>query len=392
MAAQPNFMGGIYGESRAASSGHRGVIAALTAPSARATLARSDSAALSRDPPLIQRLAVLAAVLSLVLAAPAQAETASAASAPACQGRDLIAALAPAARDSLRATADAVPFARGNYWRAIRDGAQVTLLGTYHLDDPRHDGLVQTAGPVLDQATTLLVEAGSKEEAELMALLARDPAAILAPEGPTLAETLPDAEWQQLAQAMRDRGIPPFMASRFRAWYVTMLLSVPPCAMKQATAGNGLDKRMIARAEAAGIPVMALEPFDTALKLFDQMDAEAQMAMIRSTLALEDQAEDQMATLSATYFGQESRLIWEYSRLAARDLPGMTPEQVDAEFATMEDALMNTRNRAWIPVIEAAAAKGPVFAAFGALHLSGDQGVLALLQARGWTIERLPLP
>ena len=336
---------------------------------------------------MIQRLAVLAAALSLVLAAPMQAETA-----PACQGNDLIAALAPQVRDSLTAAADAVPFAKGNYWRAVRDGQQVTLLGTYHLDDPRHDGLVQAVGPVLDQATTLLVEAGSKEESKLMALLARDPSTILAPEGPTLAETLPEAEWQLLAQAMRDRGIPPFMASRFRPWYVTMLLSVPPCAMKQAAAGNGLDKRMIARAEAKGVPVQALEPFDTALKLFDRMDAEAQMAMIRSTLALEDQAEDQMATLSSTYFAQKSRLIWEYSRLAARDLPGMTPEKVDAEFATMEDALMNSRNRAWIPVIEAAAAKGPVFAAFGALHLSGDQGVLVLLERRGWHLERLDLP
>jgi hypothetical protein len=33
---------------------------------------------------------------------------------------------------------------------------------------------------------------------------------------------------------------------------------------------------------------------------------------------------------------------------------------------------------------------GPVFAAFGALHLSGDQGVLALLQSAGFTITALP--
>ena len=85
-------------------------------------------------------------------------------------------------------------------------------------------------------------------------------------------------------------------------------------------------------------------------------------------------------------------MIWEFSRYASQDLPGTTPAEVDAGFAVMETALMSTRNRGWIPVIEAAAAKGPVFAAFGALHLSGDAGVLALLQARGWTIERLPLP
>jgi hypothetical protein len=72
----------------------------------------------------------------------------------------------------------------------------------------------------------------------------------------------------------------------------------------------------------------------------------------------------------------------------------MTPEAVDRDFAVMEEAMMNARNRAWIPVIEAAAdeAGGPVAAAFGALHLSGHQGVLALLAARGWTVEALPVP
>ena len=325
--------------------------------------------------------------MSLVLQAPVRAETPVA-----CAGTDLIAALPPEVRHTLRTAANAVPFPVGNFWRATKDGMQVSLLGTYHLDDPRHAALMQAVEPALKAASVLLVEAGSKEEAELMAHLARDPSAILAPEGPTLAETLPQAEWQRLAQAMRDRGIPPFMASRFRAWYVTMLLSVPPCALKQAAAGNGLDKRVIALAEAQGVPVTALEPFDTALKLFDKMDAAAQLAMIRSTLAMEDQAADQMATLAVTYFSQDSRMIWEYSRHAARDLPGMTPAKIEAEFAAMEEALMSARNRGWIPVIEATAAKGPVFAAFGALHLSGDEGVLALLQARGWAIARLPLP
>jgi uncharacterized protein len=42
-------------------------------------------------------------------------------------------------------------------------------------------------------------------------------------------------------------------------------------------------------------------------------------------------------------------------------------------------------------VLEGAAADGPAFAAFGALHLSGDEGVLNLLAGQGWTVERLPL-
>ena len=79
------------------------------------------------------------------------------------------------------------------------------------------------------------------------------------------------------------------------------------------------------------------------------------------------------------------------NKMCIRD-SGYTPEQVDSDFAEMEKALMSDRNQAWIPVIEAAAAKGPVFAGFGALHLSGEKGVLNLLAQDGYTITQLPLP
>jgi uncharacterized protein YbaP (TraB family) len=43
-------------------------------------------------------------------------------------------------------------------------------------------------------------------------------------------------------------------------------------------------------------------------------------------------------------------------------------------------------------VIEEAASAGPLVVAFGALHLSGEDGVLNLLAKSGWTIEPLALP
>ncbi len=70
--------------------------------------------------------------------------------------------------------------------------------------------------------------------------------------------------------------------------------------------------------------------------------------------------------------------------------PGITPAEAERQFALVDAALINRRNVAWIPVIEAAAAKGPIVVGFGALHLSGEQGVLNLLAQDGWTVEPLP--
>jgi hypothetical protein len=174
-------------------------------------------------------------------------------------------------------------------------------------------------------------------------------------------------------------------------WYVAVMLSLPPCAIAQMQDPKGLDGLVIDTALGAGVPVRGLEPFDTVFTIFGSMTEDEMVSMIQSTLALEDRSEDYAATLADAYFAGDSRIIWEYLRDVSYGLPGYTRDQVDAEFARMEELLMNARNRAWIPVLTDAAEDGPVFAAFGALHLAGEEGVLNLLQAEGFTVEDLPL-
>lgn len=332
-----------------------------------------------------RRLATLALALLALPLLPAAA-------AAACTGSDLIAALPDAERATLEAAADAVPYARGNLWRAERDGQVIEIAGTYHLNDPRLAPVVAGLAPYLARASLLLVEAGPQEEAALKARIAQEPSLVINTDGPTLPEALPPEVWQQLAEAAEERGIPAFMAAKFRPWYLSMMLSVPPCALGEMTTPAGLDRQLIDRAAAAGIPVQALEPYDTIFHIFDRLPQEDQLAMVTATLATEEGSEDMSATLAARYFAGESRIIWEFMRSETLKLPGQTPEQVAREFDTMEEAMMTARNRSWIPVIEAAAAKGPVLVAFGALHLSGKAGVLNLLAQDGWVITPLALP
>lgn len=307
-----------------------------------------------------------------------------------CKGRDLLPALPAADRTALAAAIDATPFARGNVWRARRGSQIVDIVGTYHFDDPRHDVVMENLRPLLDVASVVLVEAGPKETDQLKSDMATRPDLLFVMHGPTLPELLPDQDWRQLSDAMSARGVPAIFAAKMQPWYATMMLATPPCMMSEMVEGEtrGLDIRIIDRALERRIPVRALEPYDTAFKLFQKLPRELQVEMIRMTLAMGDQSEDMMATLSRAYFDEDARVTWEYGRLAAYRMPGMTREKVDADYAVLEDALMIRRNESWIPVIEAAAARGRVFAAFGALHLSGENGVLALLERAGFRIDR----
>ena len=308
-----------------------------------------------------------------------------------CKGQNLINALSPEAQTALRAEAAKQPYAVGNFWLATKGAEEITLVGTYHFDDPRHAATLTALAPALAKAKTLLVEAGPKEQESLKARMADDPSLIVNTDGPTLAEVLEPEDWQHLRDAAAARGVPGFMVAKFRPWYVSVLLAMPPCSMDLATMPEGLDSQLIAAATSRNLPVQAMEPYDTLFSIFGGMSQTEQIDMITSSLALEEKSADMAVTLADAYFAEEGRLIWEFSKLQSLQMPGFTPERVEREFAVMERAMMNDRNQSWIPVIKAAAAKGPVLAAFGALHLSGDQGVLKLLQDDGYSITRLSL-
>lgn len=309
-----------------------------------------------------------------------------------CHGLNLLDLMPAEERAAVTALADAQPFARGNFWQAERGEDRIIILGTYHLEDPRHGATVARFAPEIAGASALLVEAGPEEEKALQQHMGRDPSVMVITDGPALNQILPPETWDRLAEAARARGVPPFMAAKFRPWYVTVLLAVPPCAMEAMVDPNGLDAQLIDSALAAGVPVRALEPYDTVFSIFGAMSEADQIAMIEQTLAMEDSITDFSETLADAYFDGDGRLMWELMRHMSYDAPGYTREQVDAEMAVLEEVLMNSRNRAWIPVIEAAAAEGPVVVAFGALHLSGQEGVLNLLKGNGWTVTPLTGP
>lgn len=306
-----------------------------------------------------------------------------------CRGSDLFAALSPAEQAALSAQAAAAPHGEGLVFRATRGVQEIVLAGTMHLPDARHDALLAELAPHLARAGTLLVEATPGDEAKLKAAAGKDPSLLFITEGPTIPELLPEADWQALRQVLVARGMAPFIAAKMQPAFLAITLSVPPCALEALGRGEGgLDKRLMAAATARGLPIEGLEPWDTAFALFRGLSAQQNADILRQLTREALEAEDQSVTMANRYFARTPRLIWEFALHHAR-AQGMAEDELARQAAVTEQALMTGRNRLWVPVLEAAAEKGPVLAAFGALHLSGREGVLALLEQDGWRIERL---
>lgn len=322
----------------------------------------------------------LATCLAL-LCAPALAQTS-------CAGLDLIATLPAADRTTLEQASAAAPYPAGNHWRAEKAGATIDLVGTFHLYDPRMDGPMDRLRPLIAQADAIYLEATEVEIKALQTAVSSTPD-LLFTTGPTLPEQMTEPEWQSLSTAMNDRGIPAFLASKFRPWYVSVMLSMPPCAMASMQAGGGgLDHLIGDAAKALGKPTLPLEPYDTMFKIFDRISPEDQLDMIRTALPLASQSEDLFATMTNSYFRETHREIWEFGRLQTLKTPGTDPAKAEADLALMEEVLINARNRSWMEVLRDKSPGKRLIVAVGAGHLSGDQGLLNLLRQDGWTLTR----
>ena len=314
-----------------------------------------------------------------------------------CEGRNLIDALTAEDRTRLDAAVDETPYHSGLLWRATKNEAEITLVGTYHFPDPRHQKMLERLTDPLSTAAAVYVEAGPEEEARLKTALTDDPSLMVNESGPTLPEQLSDSEWETLSQAMSERGLPAVVAAKLRPWYVAMMIGVSPCILREAGANGelmGLDHLLIDDAEKLGLPIRALEPWDKVFSLFAGMSAEEERDMIRAALPAATYADDYAVTLTDAYFAEEVWSIWEFGRIDAYENSGLKATVIDEQFQFAQTRLMDNRNESWIePLTEGAitaAEEGKgIVAGFGALHLPGEQGVLRLLEKQGWKIERL---
>lgn len=332
----------------------------------------------------------LLAALLIGLAVPA-------AHAAECVGSNLLNALPEADRAAIRSATEAVPYHQGTLWQASKKNARITMVGTYHFDDPRHAATRARLAPLIAEADALLVELGPEEEAELKAAMLADPTLMMDPTGPTLPERLDPEDWKAVSAALADRGIPAIMAAKMRPWYVSMMMGMSPCVLQQVAktgAANGLDWQLMAEAEKADIPVVALEPWDTVLTMFDGLTPQEEVDMIVYTLPAAQHADDYATTMTDAYFAGDVWQIWEFGRIDAYRNSGLPKAEVDRLTDEAQVLLMDQRNQSWIAPLtetaEGAATRGKgIVAAFGALHLPGEQGILRLLEKDGWTIERL---
>ena len=260
---------------------------------------------------------------------------------------------------------------RGLLWEVTQAGIPASyLFGTIHSEDPE---VVHLAAPVqkaFDASQAVVLEV----LLDMNAMMAAS-AAMLLMDGRLLKDLVGESLFSRTATAMQARGMPVMMTEHMQPWAAAITLSMPV-----PETGRVLDVVLYEHAMQEGKQVHGLETIQ------EQLDVFATMPLANQVLLLED-AVEHYQQMDAIY----AQLL---SAWKQRDLARLVAINEDAlasgdqRFADdFQQRLIVERNHLMVERMQPYLRQGKAFVAVGALHLPGDEGLLNLLEQRGYRVR-----
>lgn len=262
------------------------------------------------------------------------------------------------------------------------------IVGTYHLAPASFVDSIPGARAALDAVDVVCGEVVMSEmESKANEKKVKD--AMMLPDGKSLADVLTADEMQRLNDYMSEimgmnleNPILKSQMGKMTPMAISTQLQLVQY-MKNTPNFNPLkliDAYFQKAAKKAGKRVAGLETVDFQINtLYLGTSIERQKEQLFCMVDNSEYYALQMKELSAAYFAQDIQALWDLTEEKLGNSCDSTPEE--------DMALIYGRNAAWAEQIPVMIAENPTLFVVGAAHLPGEQGLLELLRAKGYTIE-----
>ncbi len=262
-------------------------------------------------------------------------------------------------------------------WHVHSATTDITLFGTMHALPAGTDWLSPRIAARADAADTLVLETVLPDDPAGLAPLVASLG--LKPGLPPLAARVAPSKRAKLLASVSALGLNAGQLDGMKTWLAAIALGDGAIQQLGFNQADGVEPTLTSRFRAARKPVIGLETPESQLRIFDALPETDARSLLDATV--DDVAtarEDTNALLAYWQAGETEALAADFDKGFKA-----TP--------TLDRVLLANRNRAWADWIAARlSVPGKVFMAVGAGHLGGKESVVAMLQAKGLTVERLP--
>lgn len=271
----------------------------------------------------------------------------------------------------------AVPerFAKGLLWRVTRSGAAASYVyGTIHVVDPRLEVLPAPVQAAFERAASLMLEFVPDAYAN-----ERFTEAAMFLDRQTLEEKIGAEDFERALAQLQPIGLSREFVNKLKPWGVLLNLRE-----QRGTGGATPDARLAAMARARRLPVFQIEGVEEQIFTFDELPMDAQVALLRHSLAHRDELRELAERTLEAYLAGDLRAIWRLrEQFTARHA------EIASYQAALTKRIVHDRNVVMAFRMQRELRRGKAFVALGALHLYGEKGVLALLEQDGWRAGRM---
>ncbi|MEM8592271.1 MAG: TraB/GumN family protein [Pseudomonadota bacterium] len=338
-----------------------------------------------------QRLGAVLAALCLV-AAPVHA--ANWATKEACAVTELTLPdgwVAPDDLQEIEARAAQIPNPTGKLWRITAPGGAVShLYGTFHLNEPVILKLPPELKDILARTRIIATEIDPRPATRRQ--INNDP--------------LESYRWRSSRGSSQEPPFEPEVLPWVRSYFSALGFERPwrvltdagvaeallwdPCNDFHAGIFPILDDRIALEGIIAGAEHRALEETGTFLvEMNRSANRDVLYGMLQVFATYLEPASSNVARQADMALYAQGRIgammAWEEQRLTAI----FGPERAATYLRDADGYLLRDRNRAWLERIESELKQGGVTMAVGAFHLPGEDGLIEMLCARGFALERI---
>ncbi len=260
-------------------------------------------------------------------------------------------------------------------WHVKGEQGQVYLFGSVHVLPPEVKWRMARIQIALERSDVFVFEVpeDAGAVAQLRGLIQTQG---YLPAGQTLRGQLHPAALPDYDAALKNSGLDAGAVEHERPWLAGIQMMFAEMAKLSFAAGNGVDTILMAEALKKHREVRYLETIADQFALLAPDDRTLEVQEFEAGLKdLRDVAGGIEPMVRAWSNGDQAKL----DELINGDLD---------EFPQARKQLLDDRNKRWVPQIEAMLKeKHTFFITVGAGHLTGPQGVPALLRKAGYTVE-----
>ncbi len=252
------------------------------------------------------------------------------------------------------------------------------LFGTLHIRRPgaawggarAQAGLAETS----EVWTELIISPETDAQTQALALQYG-----LAAPGRPLSSHFSSEENARITATAQRLGLQPQMLDAMKPWLAGITLAVMPMIQAGYDPNAGADRLIDAYGDANGKTMRSFETAEEQIRMLAGFSEDVQRQMVLEALAEVEGGAGEMEAMAGA---------WESGDLTT--LERMVVTETREEYPDIYRVLLVERNNAWVEVLtRELQGSGVDFVAVGAGHMLGENGVIAQLRARGYTVERV---